>query len=71
MKCFLTDLFNTSIKIIKDNKENLLSTIDELSKLKDCISKNTEINKKINKLDEEKKQDKTLKSTPADAKKTS
>ena len=38
--------------------------------LKDSISKNMYINKKINKLDEEKiQQDKTLKSTPTDTKK--
>ena len=36
----LSDLFNTSVKIIKDNEENLSSIIDELTKLKDNVSKN-------------------------------
>ena len=57
---FLTDIFNTSTKFvpavlgqIKDN--NLLSIIDESFKLKDSISKNIDVVKKINKLDKEKK----------------
>ena len=60
---FLTDLFNTSTKFapavlgqIKDNKDNLLSIIDEYYKLKDNISKNIDVVKKINILDEGKKQ---------------
>ncbi len=53
----LSDLFNTSVKLIKDNKENLTSIIDESSKLKDGVSKNLELTKKINKLDELKKQE--------------
>ena len=52
---FLTDLFNTSTKLIKDNKDSLLSVISESSKLKDSISKNIDLNKKIAKLDAEKK----------------
>ena len=52
---FLTDLFNTSTKLIKDNKDSLLSVISESSKLKDNISKNIDLNKKIAKLDAEKK----------------
>ena len=52
---FLTDLFNTSTKLIKDNKDSLLSVISESSKLKDSISKNIDLNKKISKLDAEKK----------------
>ena len=51
----LTDLFNTSTKLIKDNKDSLLSVISESSKLKDSISKNIDLNKKITKLDAEKK----------------
>ena len=51
----LTDFFNTSTKLIKDNKDSLLSVISESSKLKDNISKNIDLNKKITKLDEEKK----------------
>ena len=51
----LSDLFNTSVKLIKDNKENLTSIISESSKLKDSVSKNIELTKKINKLDEFKK----------------
>ena len=47
----LTDLFNTSTKLIKDNKDSLLSVISESSKLKDSISKNIDLNKKIAKLD--------------------
>ena len=35
---FLTDLFNTSTKLVKDNKDHLLSIIDESSKLKNNIS---------------------------------
>ena len=49
----LTDLFNTSTKLIKDNKDSLLSVISESSKLKDNISKNIDLNKKIAKLDAE------------------
>ena len=52
---FLADLFNTSNKLIKDNKDSLLSVISESSKLKDSISKNIDLNKKITKLDAEKK----------------
>ena len=51
----LTDLFNTSTKLIRDNKDSLLSVISESSKLKDNISKNIDLNKKIAKLDAEKK----------------
>ena len=47
----LTDLFNTSTKLIRDNKDSLLSVISESSKLKDSISKNIDLNKKIAKLD--------------------
>ena len=50
---FLTDLFNTSTKLIKDNKDSLLSIVSESSKLKDNISKNIDLNKKIAKLDAE------------------
>ena len=42
----LSDLFNTSVKLIKDNKENLTSIISESSKLKDSVSKNIELTKK-------------------------
>ena len=47
----LTNLFNTSIKLIKDNKDSLLPIVSESSKLKDNISKNIDLNKKIAKLD--------------------
>ena len=57
---FLTDLFSTSTKIapavleqVKNNKDNLLSIIDESSKLKNNISKNIHVVKKINKFDEQ------------------
>ena len=35
----LTDLFNTSTKLIRDNKDSLLSVISESSKLKDKYRK--------------------------------
>ena len=50
----LSDLFNTSVKTIKDNKENLSSIIDESSKLKDNVSKNIDVVKQINILNETK-----------------
>ena len=40
---------------IKDNKDYLLSIIDESSKLKDNISKNIDAIKKINKLDKQRR----------------
>ena len=50
----LSDLFNTSVKIIKNNKENLSLIIDESTNLKDNVTKNIDVVKKINKLNETK-----------------
>ena len=55
----LTDLFNTSTKLVKVNKDSLLSIFDESSKLKHNISKNIEVIKKINKLDRQSRSEET------------